>query len=101
MHRISVEYYGPNNTEAFEQHYRDVHVPLAAKIPGLRRFTLSYPRGLGTASPQAVAEMWFDDAGALTAALKSPEMASAGADAQTFALQETRMFSGEVIELTI
>lgn len=98
MHRITIEYGTPANADSFEQYYRDTHVPMAARLPGLRRFTVSHPRGLGTAAPYMMAELWFDDAEALKTALKSPEMAATAADAQTFDVASTTMFSGEVHE---
>lgn len=98
MHRITIEYGAPADPEAFEQHYTDVHIPLAAKLPGLRRFSRSHPRGLGGEAPYFVAELWFDDADALKVALKSPEMAETGADAQTFDVASMTMFTGEVTE---
>ncbi|MEJ7833993.1 MAG: EthD family reductase [Nocardioides sp.] len=96
-HRITIQYAVPDDPEAFDAHYRDVHVPLVAPIPGLRRFTTSRPRGLGGAAPYFVAELWFDDGDALKAALRSPEMAAAGADAEGLGVPMT-MFSGEVVE---
>jgi len=98
MHRITIEYGAPADTDTFEQHYREVHVPLAARLPGLRRFTVSHPRGLGTPAPYMVAELWFDDADALKAGLTSPEMGETAADAQTFDVASMTMFSGEVVE---
>jgi uncharacterized protein (TIGR02118 family) len=82
----------------FDKHYRDVHVPLASKIPGLRRYTLSKPRGLGGPAPYLVAELWFDDAAALKAALRSPEAAAATADAQALAVGSMVTFTGAVEE---
>lgn len=38
---------------------------------------------------------------ALKAALKSPEMAETAADAQTFDVESTVMFSGEVVETAL
>jgi uncharacterized protein (TIGR02118 family) len=101
MHRITIEYGTPADAEAFERHYTEVHVPLASTLPGLRRFTISHPRGLGTIAPYMVAELWFDDADALKTALKSPEMAETGADAQTFDVTSMTMFSGEVVETDV
>jgi uncharacterized protein (TIGR02118 family) len=98
MHRITIQYGAPADPEAFDQHYTDVHVPLASTLPGLRRFSRSHPRGLGGDAPYLVAELWFDDADALKAALKSPEMAETAADAQTFDVASTTMFTGEVAE---
>ncbi len=31
----------PDDPEAFDRHYREVHIPLAKKLPGLRRYTIS------------------------------------------------------------
>ena len=83
VHRITIQYAAPADAAGFDAHYRDVHVPLASKLPGLRRFTLSRPRALGPGdAPYLVAELWFDDADAMKAALKSAEMAETAADAQ-------------------
>jgi len=100
MHRLTIQYGAPADPAAFDAHYRDVHVPLALAVPGVRRLTLSHPRPLG-GEPQVhlVAELWFDDATALRAALKSPEMAATAADAQTFAVASMTMFTGDVEEL--
>ena len=98
MHRITIQYGAPADPEAFEKHYAEVHIPLASKLPNLRRFSRSHPRGLGTQAPYFVAELWFDDADALKAALKSPEMAETAADAQTFDVASMTTFTGEVTE---
>ena len=37
-HRVLIQYGRPADPEAFELYYRDVHVPLARRIPGLVRF---------------------------------------------------------------
>ena len=83
MHRITIQYAVPADAPGFDAHYRDVHVPLASKLPGLRRFTLSRPRALGPGdAPYLVAELWFDDVDAMKAAQKSAEMAETATDAQ-------------------
>ena len=46
-----------------------------------------------------VAELWFDDADGLKAALRSPEMAATAADARTFDVASMTMFTGEVVEV--
>ncbi|KRC66135.1 hypothetical protein ASE12_16055 [Aeromicrobium sp. Root236] len=98
MHRITIQYGAPADPEAFERHYTEVHVPLASTLPGLRRYVRSHPRGMGGDAPYLVAELWFDDADALKAALKSPEMAETAADAQTFDVASMTTFTGEVTE---
>ena len=104
MRRITIQYAAPADAEAFDAHYRDVHVPLASKLPGLRRFTVSHPRALGAGDPPyLVAELWFDDVDAMKAALKSGEMADTAADAQTmmatFGVVGMTMFTGLVSDV--
>jgi uncharacterized protein (TIGR02118 family) len=71
----------PTDPEAFERHYRDVHVPLATQLPGLRRYTLS--RNLasirGEEPVHQVAELDWDDEAALRNAFES-EVGRATAD---------------------
>jgi len=105
VHRITIQYALPADAAGFDAHYRDVHVPLASKLPGLRRFTVSHPRALGTGdAPYLVAELWFDDAEAMKAALKSAEMAATGADAEhmrtTFGVPGMTTFTGPVTEVS-
>ena len=104
MHRMTIQYAAPADAAGFDAHYRDVHVPLASKLPGLRRFALSNPRVLGPGdAPYLVAELWFDDADAMKAALKSAEMADAATDAQEmvekFEVAGMTMFTGLVTDI--
>ncbi|MHB1536680.1 MAG: EthD family reductase [Acidimicrobiales bacterium] len=39
--RFLVLWSQPHDPASFERHYREVHIPLALEIPGLRRYTLS------------------------------------------------------------
>jgi uncharacterized protein (TIGR02118 family) len=95
-HRLTIQYDAPADPEAFDTHYFERHVPLCRPLPGLRAATFSKPRGLGGPAPYLVAQLDFDDAEALKAALRSAEMAAVGADAET--LEATRiMFTGEVV----
>jgi uncharacterized protein (TIGR02118 family) len=101
MHRLTIQYAEPADPAAFDQRYADEHVALVRRIPGLRRFLLSHPRALGAVGagpvPYLVAELWFDDAAALKAALRSPEMADTGAHAEALGVPMT-MFAGDVEE---
>lgn len=66
----------PGQVEAFEQHYTDVHLPLAASIPGVRKLVATRTSdSLGdTTSPlHRITELWFDDRAAMEAAEASPE----------------------------
>src|SRR5260370_35742567 len=96
MHRITIQYGEPADPAAFDKHYQEAHVPLAAQIPGLRRYTLSRPRGLGGSAPYLVAEPGFDDADALKAALRAPEMATPPPHPQSLALAPMARFTAPV-----
>ena len=51
--------------EQFHRHWREVHAPMALKIPALRRYVQSHRikhAGFGLSSPyDGVAEVWFDN----------------------------------------
>jgi uncharacterized protein (TIGR02118 family) len=98
MHRLTIQYAEPADPEAFDRHYFDEHVALCKPLPGLLRASFSKPRALGPGpAPYLVAELDFADADALRAALRSPEMAAVGADAETLSASRV-MFTGEVSE---
>jgi uncharacterized protein (TIGR02118 family) len=68
---------------AFEQYYLDVHVAIAAALPGLQRLvTTRTSDSLGDEpSPyHRIAELWWEDREALEAAKDSPEFEAAIAD---------------------
>ncbi len=73
--------------EEFEHYWRERHLPLVAKLPGLRRLVahrvLPDPNGPARAY-DGVAEDWFDDLQAHDAALESPEGQAVLADAPSF-----------------
>lgn len=100
MHRVTVQYAAPEDAESFDRRYREEHVPIASRLPGLRRFLLSHPRAMQGDAPYLVAELWFDDADAVKAALKSPEMAETGQHAAGLGAEMT-FFSGEVEEIGV
>ena len=83
MARLLVMYRTPKDTAAFDKHYQQTHVPLAKKIPGLRKFELNQG-AIGTpAGPSPfhlIATLHFDDMAALQKALGSPEGQAAAAD---------------------
>jgi uncharacterized protein (TIGR02118 family) len=74
--------------EAFFHYWEQVHGPIGARIPGLRRLVQSHRiAGPGDARPadyDGMAELWFDDLPALLAARASPEWRAASADEAHF-----------------
>lgn len=63
--------------EQFVEHWQEVHAPLAARLPGLRRYVQNQPvleaYGVRGMSHDGWAELWFDDLAALQRAYASPE----------------------------
>ena len=96
MHRLTIQYDAPADPEAFDQQYFDQHVPLCKPLPGLVAMSFSKPRALGPGTaPYLVAELDFADGEALKAALRSPEMAAVGKDAESLSADRV-MFTGPV-----
>jgi uncharacterized protein (TIGR02118 family) len=87
MHRLLVLYPPPADPQAFADYYENHHLPIAARLPGLRGFRW----GLDVAAPGGdspyfcVFEADFDDAAALDAALGSPEGEATAADVPNYA----------------
>ncbi|WP_274651406.1 EthD family reductase [Paenibacillus humicola] len=75
MVRFLILYPEPSDTEAFENHYREVHIPLAKKLPGLRRYSLSRNSvPIRGADPYyLVAELDWDSMEDINKAFQSPE----------------------------
>ena len=79
----------PEDEAAFEKHYREVHGPLAARVPGLARITLTRTSdGLegGGSSFHRVAEMAFE----------SPEAMERSSESDAWAAM--RQDAGEMVE---
>ena len=74
-------------TSSFQDYWRNVHGPLAARIPGLRRYVENhpYPDPHGDPLPaDGVAELEFDSIEAMQAALATPEGQAMLADIANF-----------------
>ena len=87
VHRLLVSYGRPDDPEAFDAYYRDVHTPLAMQQPGLIGLTIGRPASLDPAqsAPYLVAELDFESEQAMGEALKSPEGRATGKDLANFA----------------
>jgi uncharacterized protein (TIGR02118 family) len=88
MVKIVALYGPPTDPKAFEEHYSGTHLPLAAKIAGVKRFeagrVLGTPDG-GEAPYYRIAELWFDSQQDLQSAMASPEGQATVADIPKFA----------------
>jgi uncharacterized protein (TIGR02118 family) len=88
MVKLIVAYAPPDDPAAFDAHYAETHMPLADKIPNVRRFEAGKVLGTPDGSPapyHLIAELWFDDTSDLQAALGSPEGRAAADDVGNFA----------------
>lgn len=88
MARMLVIYPTPRDVEAFDRHYFDIHVPLAKKIPGLRKYEVSHgaiAMPVGTTKIHRIGTLYFDDLAAIQTAFASPEGQAAGADRRLYA----------------
>ena len=88
MARMVVIYRTPENVEAFDRHYFEIHVPLAKKIPGLRKYEVSdgaIATPVGTFDVYRIGTLYFDDLAAIEEAFASPEGQAARADRRLFA----------------
>ena len=66
MARFLVLWGTPEDPDYFERHYREIHVPLVKKLPGVRRYTFSRNTRRVRGDPYyRVAELDFDDVTAL------------------------------------
>jgi uncharacterized protein (TIGR02118 family) len=88
MARLLVMYKAPHDAAAFDKHYAEKHIPLAKKIPGVRKYEISTGAIATPAGPSnyhLIAVLQFDDVAAIQTAFASPEGQAAVADVQTFA----------------
>lgn len=85
--RMVVIYQTPADPVAFEEHYFNVHVPLAMRLPGLRRYEVNASRIIGIAgdAPYRAAVLYFDDLAAIRAAFDTPIGRECAADRRILA----------------
>jgi len=97
--KLTVVYDNPKDPEAFEAHYASVHVPLAAKIPNVRRaeFAKVFPKEDGTPTPAyRTADLYFDDYKSACDALATPEGQATAQDAMQLATGGVRFLLSEI-----
>jgi uncharacterized protein (TIGR02118 family) len=95
--QLTALYSPPADAEAFDKHYDNVHAGLAAKLPGLQRFTVNRPGPDPEGNPPAyhlVAVLEFVDEEAFGASIGSPEGQAALADLPNFAGAGMTMLTG-------
>jgi uncharacterized protein (TIGR02118 family) len=74
--------------QEFFRYWEDIHGPLGARIPGLRKLVQSHrlkvPGDSRRPDYDGMAELWFDDLEALLTARQSPEWKASTQDEENF-----------------
>ena len=100
MIKMLAMYKRPEDVEAFDRHYREVHGPLMLKVPGLE--SMKVIRNLqafgGEPAYYQITEMTFRDEDSFKSAMASPENRAAGKDLMSFARDVVTLVYGEVEE---
>ena len=94
MVRLIVLYNQPDDPEAFDTHYRDVHTPIVERYPKLRSMRLTKVAGVaGRPAPfYLMAEMLFDSDQDLADAVASAPSAESARDLRSFAQAGVTIF---------
>ena len=88
MAEVMVHYKTPKDAAAFDKYYAETHIPLAKKMPGLRKFQVSRGPVATPAGPSGihmVTILTFDSMAAIQSAFGSPEGKATAADVAKFA----------------
>jgi uncharacterized protein (TIGR02118 family) len=88
MVKLTLLYGHPTDPVSFESYFANTHLPLAARINGVRRAEFSLVTGAmdGSRSPwYRIAELYFDDIRQLETSMGSPGGLAAVADLPNFA----------------
>lgn len=76
------------SVEAFQEHWRTRHAEIVVKLPGIRRYVQSHALlsgyRKGELAYDGIAEIWFDDTGAMRALRERAEYAAVQADEARF-----------------
>ncbi|SRR5579883_14208 len=108
MHTLTAIYRAPESKEEFDNHYREVHSPLASKMEGLRKMEVTWIEKMLTpgnetlpAAPHLICTMYFDDAESLYNSMKQPNSKAAAKDLMGFAGPLVSMVVGRTEEVTL
>jgi uncharacterized protein (TIGR02118 family) len=100
MHKLVVLYPPPPDPEAFRTYYTETHLPLAAKLPGMRAYRYAFDVGspAGDSPYFCIFEAEFDDAAAMGASMGSAQGQIVAADVPNYAPPGVVMIHYDVAE---
>jgi uncharacterized protein (TIGR02118 family) len=101
MYRLTVLYGHPDDPAEFDRYYREVHIPLARKMKGLKGWTIGKSESDEEGEPPPyymIVGLYADTRADLEAILDSPEGQDAVADVPNFATGGVKfMFDAEEV----
>lgn len=100
MKKLIVLYKEPADVDEFLRHYRETHLPLVKRTPGLIGTALTRVDRtmLGEPGNFLLAELHFADAESFKIAMKSEENRQVGADLARFAEGIATVMTGETLD---
>jgi uncharacterized protein (TIGR02118 family) len=88
MAKMVVIYRMPADPTAFDEHYFNVHIPMAKLLPGLRRYEISrrpIATPAGDPEPYLIGTLYFDDLAAIRQAFATEAGRACAADRRRLA----------------
>lgn len=88
MVRLLVLYGHPKNPTAFDKYYREIHLPLAKRMRGLKKWTIGKVLGTPDGGPPPyyyAADLYAESRGEIEAILATPEGRAAVEDVPNYA----------------
>lgn len=104
MYKVTVLYGTPSDPAAFDEYYRNVHIPIARQMRGLTGWTLTWVGDQkGDVAPPIylIAELYAEDRDAMTKILDSPEGRAASDDVVRFATGGATFLYGDEEQVEI
>ena len=98
MVKLVVLYKKPENVEDFDDKYFNTHLPLAAKMPNVKKVEVAHIKGspAGESEYHLMAEVYYDNMEELQASMASPEGRAATKNLMSFAKDVATFMFAEV-----
>ena len=88
MTRLLVLYGQPKDPAAFDKYYHEIHIPIAKRMKGLKKWTIGKVQGAPDGNPSPfyyVADLYMESRASFEQLLDSPEGQAAVADVPKYA----------------
>ena len=102
MVKLLVLYGHPQDPVAFDEYYREVHIPLAKRMKGLKKWTIGKVLGTPDGQPSpyySLAELYMESRAEFETLLSSPEGQAAVADVPNYATGGVTFLFSDVEEI--